>query len=221
MGQSAANSISVTFSGRSFVLRADGSLFWPDYQTLLVADLHLGKTEAFREHAVPLPGGSTETTLERLTTAVQETNATNLYVLGDMWHSAQGVNQASLAAFAAARDQLPENVTLIVGNHDRRVRRLGSELGYHEMVPPYRLGDVTLCHDPCEADTEFALAGHVHPVVRVQELRLSARLKCFAFVDGVLILPSFGDFTGGAPLEPQEAEKIYVLAGREVVPLKG
>ncbi|MFW5697902.1 MAG: DEAD/DEAH box helicase, partial [Fimbriimonadaceae bacterium] len=130
-------------------------------------------------------------------------------------------NAASLTAFADAREHLPEKLTLIVGNHDRRMRSMGAELGYREQEPPYNHGGLTLCHDPCEAAAGLALAGHVHPLVRVQELRLSTRLKCFAQLRDVLILPAYGDFTGGALIEPPKAERIYAIAGREVVPLKG
>ena len=79
----------VEVCGERLVLRPDRSLFWPRTRTLVVADPHFGKAEAFRAAGVPVPGG-TESPLARLAAALEETVAGRLVVLGDFWHSRDG-----------------------------------------------------------------------------------------------------------------------------------
>ncbi len=52
--------------GERVQLYAERALYWPAGRTLFVADVHLGKTAAFRAGGVALPGGATAANLERL-----------------------------------------------------------------------------------------------------------------------------------------------------------
>ena len=71
-------------------LLASGALYLPDITTLLVADAHFGKAVSFRLRGVPVPQGTTTETLQRLTDALNQTQATRLIFLGDSFHDAQG-----------------------------------------------------------------------------------------------------------------------------------
>jgi metallophosphoesterase superfamily enzyme len=43
------------------------------------------------------------------------------------------------------------------------------------------------------------------------------RLPCFFFTRDYAILPAFGPFTGMADVEPQAGDRVYVVAGAQVV----
>src|SRR3954452_24919812 len=93
--------LSVSLAGESVELHADRALFHPRTTTLYVADVHLGKTAAFRAAGVPLPAGTTASNLERLGRLVARTGAERLIVLGDFLHAAAGRTPALDAAYRA------------------------------------------------------------------------------------------------------------------------
>ena len=54
-------------AGERLELRADRSLFWPARRTLVVADLHFGKADAFRAASVRLSHPTVQTKPHRST----------------------------------------------------------------------------------------------------------------------------------------------------------
>ena len=74
-------------AGENVLLYADRALHWPAGRTLFVADVHLGKTAAFRAGGVALPGGATAANLARLSALVDATRCEALVVLGDLFHA--------------------------------------------------------------------------------------------------------------------------------------
>ncbi|MFZ9433935.1 MAG: DEAD/DEAH box helicase, partial [Burkholderiaceae bacterium] len=69
----------------------------------------------------------------------------------------------------------------------------------------------------------YALAGHIHPGVRLQERGgLSLRLPCFRMTPAFGVLPAFGAFTG-LHTEPLVGDdRVYVVLEEEglVMPLQ-
>src|SRR5436190_20499208 len=79
-----AGSCVVDFAGQSLRLLPDHAVYWPARNTLLVADLHLGKDAAFRTAGVPVPAGSTAKDLSRLSSLIGLSGAQRLVILGDL-----------------------------------------------------------------------------------------------------------------------------------------
>lgn len=88
---------SALLAGERVELLAERALHWPRARTLFVADVHLGKTAAFRAGGVPLPGGTTAADLARLSAVLAATCAERLVVLGDLLHAAAGRTPSSIA----------------------------------------------------------------------------------------------------------------------------
>jgi metallophosphoesterase superfamily enzyme len=62
------------------------------------------------------------------------------------------------------------------------------------------------------------LAGHLHPAVALGGPgRQRERLPCFLFGPRRGILPAFGSFTGAATVRPTAGERVFVVAGDEVL----
>jgi metallophosphoesterase superfamily enzyme len=80
--------IEVLVGGARLWLLAQRAAYLPEHQTLLVADAHVGKAQSFRRLGVPVPGGTTAETLDRLSAAVAATGARRVVFLGDLLHSA-------------------------------------------------------------------------------------------------------------------------------------
>lgn len=187
---------------------------------MFVADVHLGKAATFRNLGrVPVPSGTTESTLSRLSAALDETGAGKLIVLGDLWHAKAGRDERTLDQVREwrARHEAVE-MTLVEGNHDRRSGRLPPELRMAEVPERTAMAPFLLCHYPDPHPEGYVLGGHVHPAARLvgagkQELRL----PCFLFGKRVGILPSFGDFTGSALVRPVAGDGVFVACEGRVI----
>ena len=62
----AAGCIERTLCGERVQLYAERGLYWPRERALFVADVHLGKSAAFRAGGVPVPRGTPSDALLRL-----------------------------------------------------------------------------------------------------------------------------------------------------------
>ena len=217
-----------TLAGHAVLLHASGALYLPALQTLLVADLHVGKAQAFRRLGVPVPHGTTAATLDRLTEVLRDTGAQRLVFLGDFLHAATGRSAATLAALHAWRTvHAGVAMTLVRGNHDRHAGDPPATLGIATVDEPLRAGNLALCHHPQPVAGAYVLAGHWHPCVSVGWRAVGGRLRlpCFWFggegASGVGILPAFGSFTGMHPIERRAGDRVFAVAGeaiREIPP---
>ena len=198
--------------------------FLPASQTLLVADLHLGKAATFRRAGIPVPEGSAQRDLERLAQLVRGHDVRRLIVLGDLFHAKGGCTPQVFAEFAALRARMADiAVVLVLGNHDRAVGRLPASLGIDSCLPSLDEPPFHLVHEPAtgvrasERDL-FTVAGHLHPTVSIRSPsgdRLADR--CFVAEPAFLILPAFGSFTGGHRVEPAEGMRLWIARDDGVV----
>lgn len=189
--------------------------FCPLTHSLLVADVHLGKAASFRRLGVPVPEATTEGTLARLDAALAAVPARRLVVLGDLLHAAAARHGAPAAAFAAWRARHAAlEVVLVEGNHDARAGSIPAAWQLGLQSEPWALGPWSLAHHPGHAAAgAYALAGHVHPAVRVGHGPGGGlRLACFHFAPEGGLLPAFGEFTGSHMLHPTPQDHVWVLA---------
>jgi uncharacterized protein len=192
-----------------------------DERCLLVADAHIGKAASFRRLGVPVPGGTTSQTLQRLSEAIALCGARRVVFLGDLLHSAHGRAPATLRALARWRAQHPSLELLLVrGNHDDHAGDPPAALGVLAVDEPLRMGALALCHHPRPLDGAYVLAGHLHPcVVLGGRAHERLRLPCFHFGTQVGVLPAFGAFTGMHALRPRPGERVFVVGDDAVLPL--
>ncbi len=170
------------FHGHALVARASGALHWPAQGALLVADLHLGKSERMaRRGGALLPPYETRATLDRLAAELAATGARRLIALGDSFDD--DAARAALdpdAARTLDRITAAHPVLWITGNHDPRAG------GLRERV----LDGLALRHIAGDGPD---ISGHYHPKLALAGRRWPA----FLVGDAHLILPAFGAYTGG------------------------
>lgn len=170
-----------TFAGQSFVARASGALFWPAQDMMIVADLHLGKSERMaRRGGALLPPFETRETLARLSSELDELRPARLALLGDVFDD----DQAAAALHDDDRASLDMLVSrcstiFISGNHDPGA---GSD-SHHE-------AGLSLRHIAGDGPD---ISGHYHPKARIA----GRGRPCFLIGQSHLILPAFGQYTGG------------------------
>lgn len=215
--------LKVDAGGESLLLLAEKAVYWPARRALLVADAHLGKAVSFRTWGVPVPRGTTTETLELLAALVARHEAERIIFLGDFLHSRRAHAPATLAALARWRAAHPRlALTLVRGNHDDRAGDPPASLGFEVVDEPLRLGGLALCHYPRPRPGSFVLAGHLHPCSTLSgRAHDRMRLPCFHFGSGVGVLPALGSFTGMHPVERAEGDRLYVIAGDDVVAVPG
>lgn len=218
-------SAAIVAASRELRLLPQRALLDTASRSLMVADLHLGKAATFRAHGLPVPSGTTERTLARLDALLAETAARSLFLLGDLLHAPEALRPSITKALADWRARHARvEVILVRGNHDARAGELPAGCGIDTVAPGHRLGELRLLHEPpgaCDLDQPAThwIAGHLHPVVRLGRRADALRLPCFWQQPAGVVLPAFGEFTGGWPVVPAPADRLHVTDGERVLSL--
>ena len=214
--------LNIDVHGEQLWLLGDKALYWPARKVMLVADVHIGKAAAFRAQHLPVPRGTTQSTLQRLDRLLTSYPCEELIVLGDFLHARTGRAAATLERVQQWREQHARlKITLIRGNHDLHAGDPPEGLRIDVLDGPLLLGPVALQHEPEPHATHLVLAGHVHPVYVLRgRARQRLRLPCFVIGERLGLLPAFGDFTGGWAVQPQPGERVYLTADAQVWPVK-
>ena len=75
-----------------------------------------------------------------------------------------------------------------------------------------------LAHYPGVSDSGYVLAGHLHPSVDLAgPARQRGRFPCFWLGARGAVLPAFGDFTGSSAIAPVAGDRVFVIAGDQIV----
>lgn len=190
------------------------AVWLPESGDLIVADVHLGKSAAFRARGIPVPEGETAADLERLRDLTRSMAAKRLLVAGDLVHAPASLGGGFPVRLAEWCESLDCDILLIEGNHDRRAGRIAMET-----VPFLDIGGLRVVHDPADlAADQPGIAGHLHPSLRIAASpRSSLRQACFRLRGEQLVIPAFGSFTGSHPLTPEPGERYFAALREKLV----
>ncbi len=216
--------VEITLAGTRLRLLPEACAYVPTARALLVADAHLGKAHSFRRLGVPVPEGPTDDTLARLSAAVAATGAEQVVFLGDLLHSRHAQATAAIAPVTRWRAQHAQlHLVLVRGNHDRHAGDPPPAWRVQAIDEPLALGTLQLQHHPAPPSPgHYALAGHLHPAVRLGGRGVDRlRLPCFHFGTQLGVLPAFGDFTGGHLVQRAPGDRVFAVAPGQVVEVPG
>jgi DNA ligase-associated metallophosphoesterase len=210
----------IALAGETLHLLPSGAALWPATGTLVVADLHLGKSERrARRWGALLPPYDTAETLARLDAVLDATRPATVLCLGDSFDD------------SAAADALEDDMRLwlarmmagrrwiwVAGNHDPAPVDVGGT-----SLAEHRAGALTFRHI-AQADADPGeVSGHWHPKLRLPVAGAGAARPAFLADAQRLILPAFGAYTGGlSALDPalsalMAPDAVAVLTGRAMV----
>ena len=213
--------VTIDIGGATLTLLPQRGLFWAQENTLLVADVHLGKEHVFGRSGIAIPAGSSEKTLSRLSQLLTVTSATECIVLGDFFHDTPLPSDSWLTCVSEFLDQHPEiNVSVVAGNHDKKRGQpmIDQRITWHSN--PVHRAPFVLQHEPGSDERGHVLAGHVHPVVSLRKkFQRSLSGPCFWKQQHCTILPAFGDFTGGFSVSPSLQDSVYLTGPDCVIPI--
>ncbi len=201
-------------------LMPERALFLRAARALVVADLHVGKSESYRRFGVPSADGIDEETLVRLSRAAMRAGAKVIVVVGDLTHSVEGIGEAEMERFAEFRARCSLPMRLVEGNHDRGVGTLPPEWMVDRVRGAFALGGVRFEHEPpAVAAASWTVSGHLHPMLSVARGTRSVEAPAFVVDHALrtLVLPAFSKFTRGVRYEPRTKVDLYAIAESEVV----
>lgn len=203
--------------GETLELLPERALWWPGQETLILSDLHWGKSAHFRKHGIPMPGGTQQQDALRLARLVADTRAKQLIVAGDLFHSR---HNSEVDDFRRWRDAHPDLIIrFVMGNHDILDASFYLELGFEVYEQGMALGPFYISHDEFRHPELFTIHGHLHPGVSIPGVKAHS-LPCFAIGKRCLILPAFGRFTGCKRVHPADFDSLYVVGEDKVLQVK-
>lgn len=207
----------------SFWVSPERSLFWEEQNTLIVADLHLGKSGHFRKSGIAVPQTIYKADLQRLMSQLYLYKAERLIIVGDLTHS--DANKELDLFLKWRKDFSLLHIDLVKGNHD-----ILDDDWYNEAdikIHSWKLatGNFIFLHDPRArkklTDKEmgfYSFVGHLHPGILMKgQGKQSLRFPCFYFAKDYCVLPAFSRFTGTYKVQPQKGEMVYALVGDRLV----
>ena len=223
MSEARTRPLKVEFGGEILQLLPEKAVWWPKRNTLLVADVHCGKDATFRSMGVPVPAGGTNRDLARISALLQQTGADRLVILGDLLHARLGRHPELVDCIIQWRNAHAQtHVVLVCGNHDRSSGPSPRDWNFEVSDEPMHDDGFVFHHVPPEQTERPTLAGHVHPTVFLSDFDGSlVSTPCFVRDGDCLTLPSFGSFTGGYTVQPQEGRRIYIVTPKRVVEMRG
>lgn len=194
----------ISFAGHPLQLDAAGVVYWPEFDTLLFADLHFEKGSYFAQDGQFLPPYDTASTCSDMRAVLEKYNPQSVICLGDSFHDVAAEQRMS-AEDMDCLSQLVRNVPQwiwITGNHDPVApAQVGGDSA--KAMP---LGDIILLHEPMDLPAA-QICGHYHPKAQTAVGRRKLKGPCFAYTDQLMIMPSFGSYTGGLWTSHPEIER--------------
>lgn len=207
----------IEFAGCRLRLLASRAALDEASGTLLVADLHLDRSESARRHGGAAPDGVLLETLLRLERLVARFDPARVVVLGDLLHDARGPQAAVVETVAAWRRRCPVAMELVGGNHDRAAGKVLGAWAIRDLGPSVRLGQALLRHDPASGGSRPTIAGHLHPMAELSRGARRLLLPCFRLAARSLVLPAFTAFARGVRFRPSPTARLFAIAEERVL----
>lgn len=206
--------------GIQLQLLPEKAIYVERLNSLLVSDVHLGKSETFQSLGVPVSNQVNQASLDRLQKLCDRFQPENLYILGDLFHSRLAMVDEVLAGWSSFLDAIDANVSLIVGNHDRSLLSKLNQFQIDCLTDSLVIDNLMLSHEPEPQPNCLNICGHIHPCVRIKTRLDNLRLPCFYLkpAQNLLMLPSFGEFTGGYEVSLEAGTTAYAIVDDAVIP---
>ncbi|MEO8353272.1 MAG: metallophosphoesterase [Chthoniobacteraceae bacterium] len=182
-------------------------------RTLVVADLHLGYAWTHRVRGQLLPVENGDDPVARLGRLIEDYPARELVLLGDIVHGE--VRGAALEAEFRRLGELPLQLRLVAGNHDRQLAAWLDRCGFAwPLETEIHLGSNVLLHGEGSDDEDVTdrivsvgraggmhIIGHEHPAISISDgIASRARCPCFLVAPELLVLPAFSSWSAGSTI---------------------
>lgn len=184
---------SIALAGAALLALPSGALLWPEARTLVVSDLHLGKSERMaRRGGAFLPPYETLDTLTRLQRDLDATDPGCVICLGDSFDDAEAAGALGEPEAAALRLAMRGRRWIWTeGNHDPGPVPWGGEHAAEAVLPPLTFRHIA------EPSATAEVSGHYHPKASLGARGGAVTRPCFLLDRDRLVMPAYGTYTGG------------------------
>ena len=171
-------------------------IFWESQNSLIISDLHIGKSAHFQKSGIPIPSNILTTDLNRLAKLIHHFKANQLIIVGDLFHAEYNKDLDEFKSWLTQFNNL--NIKLIKGNHDRLSDKVYQQFNIEVFNKNYKENILQFVHDFDNIEEGyFVISGHTHPGVFIKgKGRQRIKLPCYQVTKQQLILPAFSLFTG-------------------------
>ena len=222
----------VEFANNRFLLDASGTLFWPDFDLLIFSDLHFEKGSFLSQFANPLPRMDTRKTLDNMQKVLATYQPECVVCLGDSFHDGNAISRMETSNIELLNSMVAsaQKWQWVLGNHDPEIPK---EITGESFVS-LKQNNILLVHEPedlkkineAHGSTQTITAqiiGHFHPKMRIKQSGHSMSGKCFVVSNDVLLMPAFGQYTGGLSVDDKVVKNIvaeqsakFLLFGQKI-----
>jgi uncharacterized protein len=205
-------------NGTEFVLSKERVIYWPAATTLLLSDLHLGKTGHFRKNGIGIPQTIFAEDMQRFASNISFFKPDRIIIIGDLFHSHHNLE---LEMFSKWRNDFSTiDFLLVKGNHDILPDEWYRNAGITIYKHIFSEANFSFVHDTADFKVEngFHFSGHIHPGVQLKGLgKQTMRFPCFYFSENHAILPAFSKFTGFVPMKQKKKDTIVAITPTELI----
>ncbi len=204
-------------------LSAERCIYWESQRSLILSDLHLGKTGHFRKEGIPVPQKVYKEDLQRLVSQVQYFQPQKLIIVGDMFHSKEN---KEIELFKKWRSDISWlDIILVKGNHDILQDDWYTDAGIEVIKESYTVSNFSFIHDIADSSSiqagSYFFSGHMHPGISIKGMgKQSMQLPCFYFTASYCVLPAFSRFTGTYGVTPAKNETVFAIAENRILQLQ-
>jgi uncharacterized protein len=212
-----SNPIPHIINGNTFWVSPERCLYWEEENTLIVSDLHLGKTGHFRKAGIAVPQSIYKADLHRLVAQLYLYKVERLIIVGDLTHS--GPNKELDHFIKWRKDFTSLQIELVKGNHDileddwYEHAHINVHAWKMTSAPFVFLHDLKTRKKPDNGEAGYyTFTGHLHPGIQVKGRgRQSLTFPCFYFAKDHCVLPAFSRFTGTYKVVPEKEEAAFAI----------
>lgn len=217
------NPVPYNLSNNTFWVSPERTLFWEEENTLIIADMHLGKSGHFRKAGIAIPQSVYKADLQRLMSQLYLFKADRLIIAGDLTHST--ANKELDLFIKWRKDFSLLHIDLVKGNHDVLEDSWYKEANITISNNKLQTGPFLFIHDLTlqqkltkEEKKLYTFSGHMHPAVTIRgKGKQSLRFPCFYFAKDHCVLPAFSRFTGTFKVEPDKGETVFAIVENTIM----
>ncbi len=204
----------LSIAGELLGLHDSGALWWPDENTLIVADLHLEKTKIAADKTQGRLPHDTGIILERLAAVIDAFEPQRVIALGDSFVDHRGADRL-LPCYRAMLTTLQLGREWIwVTGHDNPVAPIGL---CGETVDLLRISGLCFRDRPGPDEERLGeISASMYPAAKIRRYARSVRRACFATDGERLVLPAFGFPYGGVNVMDEAWSDIFPFRGFSV-----
>ena len=182
----------LNFCNHGLQICKEGVLFWLEKEIAIVSDLHLEKGSSYASSGQYIPPYDSEETLLKLLDILNNYKVRKVILLGDTFHDKDAfLRMTPKVRFLFEDFTKKYEVIFILGNHENKIKIEG--IKFHQ---EYTVDNIHFLHEAIQKNIN-QISGHFHPVASIKVSSKKITSKCLIHSNNHIILPSFGEFTGG------------------------